>query len=463
MQEAAWVEKESITTLVALVWGTQKQAVFATLLLLVVLYFVTSTAAWYGWLAVHCFVFALRILFFYELRNIRKQSTDAQVHALYYKHIYVIALIGLSWGATLYVLDHDRLEVYEALSISFIYIYGTASSAYLSHHLRSLYYFLAGFFVGLLGALITRLVFTAEVTHTVANIALIVVSILLCQILLRFGQQLNQTHVKALKHEFRNNYLLKTVSEERDKVTVERNNAIEAIAAKNRLIASTAHDMRQPVLALDMYANWLVEEPELSQTITPKIASATREVISQFDALFDLAQLNQNKSRVNLIDVDLMALMQELCDQHEVMAKSKGLVLRSHLIAATIKTDPLLLKRLVSNVIANAIKYSHQGGILVGIRNYPRGLSIEVWDTGMGIPDHEQNLVFEAFYKSKANDGTSDGFGLGLSIVQQLGIILGHSLRLKSRVQRGTLVAIDLNTSLPQASSKPVTGDDALD
>jgi signal transduction histidine kinase len=104
-------------------------------------------------------------------------------------------------------------------------------------------------------------------------------------------------------------------------------------------------------------------------------------------------------------------------------------------------SDPILLQRIVGNLIANAVKYTQKGGVLVASRVTPSGRRIEIWDTGVGIAPVHQREIFREFYKVPTHGGTEDGFGLGLYIVARLTQILGHPL---SRPGRGTVFRVQL-------------------
>jgi signal transduction histidine kinase len=319
-------------------------------------------------------------------------------------------------------------------------VYGVASTIYVSSHLKSLRFFIHSYSFGLLGALVARMAFDPRPVVTVTDGLLLLGVALLAVVMMKFGKQLNRAHVNSLLLQYRNSQLIASL-------TQEKQTAIDAVATKNRLIASTAHDMRQPVLALDLYANWLAEDPDLTNELTPKITVATRAVIALFDSMFDLAQLAEGQVIVNLEKVNLKTLLEDLCTQHQAVTQNKRLELRTRLLDVDLLTDPLLLKRIIGNLIANAIKYTQTGGILVACRQTRRGLRIEVWDTGAGIAIEEQGLVFYEFYKSPTHAGTNDGFGLGLSIVTQLSDKLGYKPSMTSHPGRGTKMCIELNTT----------------
>ena len=107
--------------------------------------------------------------------------------------------------------------------------------------------------------------------------------------------------------------------------------------------------------------------------------------------------------------------------------------------AGTTVSDPILLQRIVGNLISNAVKYTRKGGVLVASRTTAQGLRVDVWDTGVGIAPMHQREIFREFYKVPTHTGTEEGFGLGLYIVSRLTHILGHPLTLQSRAGRGSV------------------------
>lgn len=248
--------------------------------------------------------------------------------------------------------------------------------------------------------------------------------------LMQSGRRLHMTYRTNFELLYRNNQLI-------DSLTRQTQAALDAVEIKNRFLASAAHDIRQPVHALGLYADWLGSEPELVHEIAPKIVKSTKAVNALFDSLFDLARLDAGKIRLQVEPVDLPKLMHDLELQYRPLAEAKGLTLRMHLVPATAQSDPILLQRIVGNLIANALKYTERGGVLVACRAGSAGHRIEIWDTGVGIAPEHQREIFREFYKVPSH-GTEEGFGLGLSIVERLAHILGHPLSLASWPGRGT-------------------------
>jgi signal transduction histidine kinase len=136
------------------------------------------------------------------------------------------------------------------------------------------------------------------------------------------------------------------------------------------------------------------------------------------------------------------------------MCQAKGLELRLHVVPGTAVSDPILLQRVVGNLISNAVKYTQRGGILVASRQTREGLRVEVWDTGVGIAAEHQREIFREFYKVPAHGGTEEGFGLGLYIVGRLTHILGHALTMRSRPGRGSVFRLRLTPTNARAAGE---------
>jgi signal transduction histidine kinase len=245
------------------------------------------------------------------------------------------------------------------------------------------------------------------------------------------------THRRNFELQYRNNQLIESL-------TRQTQAALDAVEIKNRFLASAAHDIRQPVHALSLYADWLGSEPELVHEIAPKIVESTKAVNALFDSLFDLVRLDSGKIKLTIEPVDLGKLLHDLELQYRPLAQAKGLQFRVHVTPGTVLSDPILLRRIVGNLVSNAVKYTQRGGVLVASRATAAGWRIEIWDTGVGIAPVHQREIFREFYKVPSHAGTEDGFGLGLYIVARLAGILGHPLTLASRPGRGTVFRLML-------------------
>lgn len=426
-----WIESESVKQLKQSVIKTTSSSFVVIVILLTLLYSHTHKDLFWIFATLHGIIFLIRFIYFSrESKNITLDK--------YYSHIVI--LTGFIWGATVYLLFNDKKSIIEAIALCLIIIYGMASTINILSHLRSVKYFLIGYGIGIVGALFGNII-NNKGLFTAIDAMSLMVAILYVFILYNFSKRLNLSHDNSLELQYRNNILIESLK-------IEKQAAIGAIEVKNRFMASAAHDMRQPVLALDLYTDMLVDDPGALPTILPKIAKATKSVIVMFDALFDLARISMNQLTPEKTYFNIQGMIEDLSMQYQPIAKAKGLDLRlrNYPSSRGVKDDPILLKRIFSNLLSNAIKYTDHGGILLALRHCEkRGLRIEVWDTGLGISPDKQQAVFSEFYKNPENAGTTDGFGLGLAIVAQLCDLLGHKLTMKSRRGRGTVVSVRLS------------------
>jgi signal transduction histidine kinase len=232
-----------------------------------------------------------------------------------------------------------------------------------------------------------------------------------------------------------------------------------AIETHRRLLAAATHDMRQPVAALSIFASHLIEHPELHRELAPKIAQATDTANHLFDSLFEHSALENDAVSVSLRSAELGPLLARLHDQWEPVARARGIALRLHGLPKVVRTDPMRLQRMVSNVLANAIKYSPRGTrILLAGRICAGRPCIQIWDQGVGIHANELRRIFQAFYRVEAQqsrdepgDRHAPGMGLGLSIVARMAQLLDVRLEVRSVPGRGTRFTLQLPA--PQAAA----------
>lgn len=445
--EAQWVESESIHLLMAKVVETQLLAFAAMSLMVAMMYGHTPTVPLVIWYILNTLLSICRVWFLSGFRSSEIRRNKAAREIFFTRYGYLVPLIGLFWGSSAYLFYDKVPPTIASFCLLIVAMFGIFSTTNLSNHVKLLKRFLITYALGLLGSVAAQVTIDRDFQIDMAQTWFIVMVVVFVLLLKRVGERLNQTYTRSLKLQHRNKRLIQSLTQQREA-------ALSAVATKNRLLASAAHDMRQPVLALDIYADWLMNEPAASHELSPKISAATKAVIALFDSLFDMAKLTEGQISANVVRTNVNSLMDDLFLQYQPIAQAKHLDLRMRFLKEEglnhmldIWTDPILFKRILGNLISNAIKYTHAGGVLVACRHSPKGIRFEVWDTGVGIAAEQQDLVFREFYKGSSNVGTSDGFGLGLAIVTQLTELLGYGLTMKSRLGRGTMVAIQLNTT----------------
>jgi len=264
---------------------------------------------------------------------------------------------------------------------------------------------------------------------------------------LAFARGQNTMLERALKAQFDNAEL---VGQLRHQMQL----ASEADREKSRFVASASHDLRQPMHALGLFASAL--EKRLGGTSeAPLVANLNRCIESldrSFNAMLDISKLDAGVVEPNLQTFPIRDVFRRLHMHFAGQAEGAGLHLRFKPGGKLVHSDPQLLERILSNLIQNAIKYTRDGGIVVVARTHGPHAHIEVWDTGVGIPEAELPRVFDEFYQlHNPERDRSRGLGMGLAIVKRLALLLDHPLTIRSRMGRGTMIRLAVPQTDPDA------------
>jgi signal transduction histidine kinase/CheY-like chemotaxis protein len=248
------------------------------------------------------------------------------------------------------------------------------------------------------------------------------------------------------------------------RLTTEKVKAEEANTAKSRFLAAASHDLRQPVHALSLFVAALrprIAEREAGQLLD-HIDSSVQAMGGLFNGLLDISRLDAGVVEVNARTFALQPMLERVCRDIAPTAQAKGVTLKCRPTDAAVYTDPLLIERVVRNIVANAITYTDEGRVLIACRRRGRTLSVGVWDTGRGIPPHEHAQIFKEFYQiDNPERDRNRGVGLGLAIVRRLTALLGHPLGFRSQPGRGSAFFVDLPLSDAEVASTGDRFDDA--
>jgi len=223
--------------------------------------------------------------------------------------------------------------------------------------------------------------------------------------------------------------------------------AEQANVAKSRFLAAASHDLRQPLQTLALLQGLLAKtvEGEKAQKLVARVDETLGAMSGMLNTLLDINQIEAGTVRAEMVDFPINDLLASLRDEFVYHAQAQGLALHVVSCARSIHSDPRLLEQMIRNLLSNALKYTKHGKVLLGCRRRGDILSIEVWDTGVGIPDEELQAIFEEYHQlDNAARERSRGLGLGLSIVQRLGHLLDHPIRVHSRPGQGSGFAIEV-------------------
>ena len=231
--------------------------------------------------------------------------------------------------------------------------------------------------------------------------------------------------------------------------------AERANAAKSRFLAAASHDLRQPLQTLALLQGLLSKSVtgERPLVLLQRFDETLGAMSGMLNALLDINKIEAGTVQAEKSIVRVGEIFDRLRDEFAYPAQAKRLELRVVSCSLSIETDPLLLEQMIRNLLANALKYTKTGKILLGCRRLRDRVSIEIWDTGVGIPDDALQSIFEEYHQldNPARE-RSRGLGLGLSIVQRLGALLGHRVRVRSTPGKGSCFSMEV--ALPPAQPK---------
>ena len=227
--------------------------------------------------------------------------------------------------------------------------------------------------------------------------------------------------------------------------------ADDANVSKTRFIAAASHDILQPLNAARLYVTSLIERQEAGAdgSLVQNIDASLEAVEEIFTALLDISRLDTGAMKPELTDFRISELLQRLEVEFAPVAREKGLDLIFMPCSLAVRSDRRLLRRLLQNLVSNAIKYTPKGTVMVGCRRRGGKLRIEVYDTGIGIPHAKRRAVFKEFHRLDQGARVARGVGLGLSIVERIARVLHCELALKSNVGRGSRFSVEV----PRASA----------
>lgn len=225
--------------------------------------------------------------------------------------------------------------------------------------------------------------------------------------------------------------------------------------AKSRFMAQSSHDLRQPLHSMHIFLEHL--KPYLDNTEANKIfhqlTRTYEQVHDSFSSMMDLSKLEAGVVRPEFGYVNIGNLLEALNQEYMPQAYEKNIQLNLVKNTLIVYSDPILLERILRNIISNAIKYTDTGRVLVGCRRRDSKVEIQVLDTGCGINKHDEESIFNIYYRQLDKPTNVSGSGIGLSVVKHLSDLLGHVLKLDSNVGKGSVFSV----VVPRFIFKPKT------
>jgi signal transduction histidine kinase/PAS domain-containing protein len=232
-----------------------------------------------------------------------------------------------------------------------------------------------------------------------------------------------------------------------------KGDAEEANVSKTRFLAAASHDILQPLNAARLYVTSLMEREGDGENarLIGNVDASLDAVEEIFGALLDISRLDTGAMRAEFVSFRIDEMLRQLEVEFSPLAREKGLDLQYVPCSLTVRSDRRLLRRLLQNLVSNAIKYTPKGRVLFGCRLRGGNLRIDVYDTGLGIPASKKKIIFREFHRLDEGAKVARGLGLGLSIVQRIGRVLDHKIDLVSVPGRGSRFSVEV----PLSSAAP--------
>jgi len=307
-----------------------------------------------------------------------------------------------------------------------------------------------GFALAALVPLVARVATVGDQAHLFTAVVLLVV----LGFVLSFGRQLNDllTHSLAIRYE--NVDLIDELTAQTKAALSARATAESANRAKSQFLAAASHDLRQPLHAMGLFSAALAakaRDPEVKPLVA-SIRGSVEALESLFAQLLDLTRLDAGALSPERGAFALAPLFARLEADFAPQAAAHGLALRVVPTACCVDSDPVLLERILRNLVANALRYTQAGGVLLGARRRGANVRIDVVDTGVGIAPADRDRVFDEFVQigsAPRRDG-GRGMGLGLAIVRRLTALLAHPLELASNPGHGSRFSLAVPRAAPR-------------
>lgn len=397
-------------------------------------YKIVDTRMLAAWLGVIYVLAIVRLWVWHRFRQAKPSPEHVQPWGR--RVVIMYGALGITWGAGMIVLYPSDNFPYQ-LVLPFATMGVCMLSAYAFTFKLSAFYAFVFPAVGL-----CTVPFFLQGGPLHATLGLVTLTFL--PVATRYAHQYHRYFVESVNLRFENLELIENLR--REKQTAE-----DANIAKSRFLAAASHDLRQPMHALGLFVESL-EEANLPEAERHTLLNIRRTVDSMedlFNSLLDISKLDAGVVSVHKVTVPLGPIVEGVVADYRQVAEHKGLRLRIRCPDVFVETDPVLLERILRNLVSNAVQHTQQGSVLVAVRRRGTHARFEVWDTGPGIPRDQQREIFREFYQLKNPErDRRKGLGLGLAIVERLSRLLGHPVELRSRDGKGSMFAVRMPLGL---------------
>ena len=361
--------------------------------------------------------------------------------ALWVRTWMTISIVaGLIWAVAgaFFSIGHSALSFELVLMVSLILSVTFASWPIYACWLPSLFVFT------LLS--VTPLILRLALMFGVSRMAIALVLVAVMIFIFYSGRRFNDIVKMAVRRDQENAQLVKRLTLEKNLAERVRREIEERSRKHGRFFAAANHDIRQPLQAIGIYMQLLqrVQDPQM-KAVVEQLGKTTHTLQSLVGQILEVSRLEMGNMPVEAKPVHLKSLLEDLAFEFEPLAQQRGLNFRLKNLDVIVHTDPQLLMRALRNLLTNALAYTQEGEVVLAARLVgKKRVSICVVDSGAGIAKADQKRIFESFFRAETTKNTTEGYGLGLSIVRIIGQLLNLRVSLGSREGRGSIFRLEL-------------------
>ena len=417
-----------------------------------------SHAILVGWMLALCMHQSLRV---YHYRSYLRAGVEGQ-QADRWGKLYILAVTtaGVIWGASGVLMYVPDSLPHQAMLTLILFGIATASMTALSAFAPAFYILIT---LTLL-PIITRML----IEPGPGGLFLAIPGIIVLLVVLSFGRTVNRVIAEALVKRFENLDLIEELRAQKGIAEQAQQAAEAANRSKTQFFAAASHDLRQPLHAMGLFAAALrekIKDPEVINVVK-SINASVSALEGLFNELLDISKIDSGVVKPEFSDFSLEEVFGRLRNDFSAEAAEKHLRLSLTGGAHVVHSDPVLLERILRNLVSNAIRYTAAGGVEIAATPVNGSVRVEVRDTGPGIRPEDRERIFEEFFQLENPGRTSKkGMGLGLSIVKRLCELLGCEVRLASDLGKGSMFSFDapIGTAPEPRRDAPVAPRDEAD
>lgn len=415
---------------------------FGSLLTMIMFWPVTSHVIAISWCV---WIWLIYIALWFISRSWKRTKVeDAKMHAWARPYIILSWFATAAWGSAGVLFFHIDSFVYQSILIIVLVIGSTAITATSTAYSPTFYPV-----VLMLLPLIIRLFYEEGIIYKLLATGLFVFTIALFFL----HRNSHVFYAASLKQRFINEDLAAQLALQKDI-------AEQANISKSKFLAIASHDLRQPLHALNLFVGELrlkKNSGESCEDVIQHIGDSISGMNSLFNGLLDVSRFEVGMVHAKPVIFCVDELLKDLNEEYNVRALAKGLEFNYVFCSAVVKSDPLLLRRIVRNLLENSLRYTHKGRIILGCRRKSEFICLQVCDTGVGIAEANMQSIFKEFKQLDNPEGDhKKGVGLGLTVVKQLSQVLEHELTVASVPAKGTVFSLEipLSTDLPVSTAE---------